>query len=126
MKFRVFDSFNHPNQIEFTIETVESNPNDDYLYGLLNYPNPFKDETAFVFHLLQDAEVEIEIYTVAGRKIKNLPPRYCQNGYVFDRFNWDGRDEQGDRIANGVYLYKVIADFNGESVSKIGRLIYMR
>ena len=125
MKFRVWDSFNHPQQLEFTIETVETSPTDDYLYGLLNYPNPFKDETALVFHTLANSVVEIEIYTVGGRKIKELPPQNCL-GYVYDQFYWDGRDEMGDKVANGVYLYKVKAVIEGEKISKIGKMILMR
>lgn len=131
MKFRVWDCFNHPLQLEFTVETVEAEPEEDYLYGLLNYPNPFKDETTIVFNLIQGAEVEIEIYTVGGRKIKTLSSQYCLAGtgsgtYVYDKFNWNGRDEKGDKVANGVYLYKVKADFDGEKISKIGRMILMR
>jgi flagellar hook assembly protein FlgD len=46
--------------------------------------------------------------------------------FVFNQFIWNGRDEEGDKIANGVYIYKVKADFNGEIVTKIGKLIVMR
>jgi hypothetical protein len=125
LKFRAWDNFNHPVQLEFTLETADIQPGQDYLYGLLNYPNPFKQQTTIVFHLLEPAEVKIEIYTVGGKLIRALPLQYCQ-GYVYDRFEWDGRDEKGDKVANGVYLFKVKADFGDGTASKIGRMILMK
>jgi hypothetical protein len=126
MKLRVWDSFNHPCQVEFTLETSEIEEGGDYLSDLLNYPNPFSSETDFTFKILQSAEIEIEIYTVGGRLIKSLGPKTCTPMFVFNQFIWNGRDEEGDKIANGVYIYKVKADFNGEIVTKIGKLIVMR
>ena len=126
MKLRAWDSFNHPYQIEFTIETADIEPGGDYLTDILNYPNPFADTTAFTFKILEPAEVEIKIYTVAGRLIKTLGPKYCTPVFVYDQFNWNARDQEGDRVANGVYLYKVKAQFSGETVSKVGRIIVMR
>ena len=125
-KFRFFDSFNQPSQLVFSVETADSIVSGEYLYQLLNYPNPFSTKTAFTFWLLKEATVKIEIYTVAGRKIKSLGPKFCVPLYVYDKFFWDGRDHKGDKVANGAYLYKVKADFGDKSVSKIGRIIVMR
>ena len=71
------------------------------------YPNPFPQETSFYYTLSQDArDVKMEIYTVSGRKIFNagLPTAAGYNEY-----RWDGRDVAGDRVANGTYLYKIVA-----------------
>ena len=126
MKLNVWDSFNNLSQFEFTVETADIDPDDDYLYDLLNYPNPFKESTAFTFKILESAEVKVDIYTVAGRKIMSLGPEYCLPTYVYDQFSWNGRDFSGDKIANGVYLYKVTAKFSGETISKVGRIIVMQ
>ena len=126
MKFRVWDSFNNPYQYEFTVEATDISPEEDFLSDILNYPNPFSDTTVFTFKIIEAAEVEIKIYTVAGRMIKSLGPKYCLPVFIYDQFMWDGRDAEGDKVANGVYLYKVKANFIGESVSKIGRIIVMR
>jgi hypothetical protein len=81
---------------------------------IYNYPNPFKDETHFTF-LLKGAEkpneINIKIYTIAGRLIwdYNVPPsEFITN---FNKVRWNGRDQDGDEISNGVYFYKVIAKF---------------
>ncbi len=71
------------------------------------YPSPFPQAAYFYYTLSQDArEARLEIYTVSGRKIfdADLP---LTAGY--NEFRWDGRDVAGDRIANGTYLYKIVA-----------------
>lgn len=85
--------------------------------NVYNYPNPFKDDTYFTFELrgtFVPEELRIKIYTVAGRLIReiNVPQSSMQIG--FNRFYWDGRDEDGDEIANGLYFYKVISKQEGE------------
>lgn len=96
---------------------------------LYNYPNPFDHETSFTF-LLTGAEpppeVEVKIYTVAGRLIRKLsyPASTMRIGY--NGLKWDGRDEDGDALANGVYFYKLIAKFTDQSFENIGRMAVMR
>ncbi|MBN2571347.1 MAG: T9SS type A sorting domain-containing protein, partial [Ignavibacteriales bacterium] len=77
-----------------------------YLY---NYPNPFSDETYFTFKLTQiPDEFILKIFTIAGRLIKEIKVNSLNLNYDFNRIYWDGKDQDGDRIANGVYFYKVI------------------
>jgi len=100
------------------------------LERVMNYPNPFDDRigTDFTFIISQEAEIEIKIYTVDGRLIKRLSHITAHPG--FNRIHWNGLDEQGDRLANGVYLYKIIARtrFGSRSLQKeaLGRLMLMR
>ncbi|HEX9933632.1 MAG TPA: C25 family cysteine peptidase, partial [bacterium] len=98
------------------------------LENVLNYPNPFSSSTHFTFQLNQSAGVEIKIYTVDGRMIRKLDDVSGQPG--FNMIPWDGLDEAGDSIANGVYLYRVsarivLSDKTIEA-SEIGRLLIMR
>jgi hypothetical protein len=101
--------------------------------NLLNYPNPFKDDTQFTFELTQSAEAEIKIYTVAGRLIRTLHPGILPAGY--NQVYWNGKDADGDVLANGVYLYKISAKAakpgSSGTASEItakefGRLVVMR
>jgi len=95
------------------------------LTEVLNYPNPFQNETAFTYILTQDAdEVRLKIYTVAGRLIHEtdfLPARVG-----FNQFQWNARDFDGDTLANGVYLYKLIARRGEEQVEVVEKLVVMR
>ena len=67
-------------------------------------------------------DVEVKIYTVAGRMIHSLPA-YAVDGR-FVKVEWDGRDREGDTVANGVYLYKIVArtldgKYSGEALGKL-------
>jgi hypothetical protein len=90
-----------------------------------NYPNPFGDQTSFVYSLSMEAQtVYIKIYTVSGRLIKTIDRAPGDRNY--NVADWDGRDDDGDRVANGVYLYKVTVTGTNGRDSLQGRLIVMR
>lgn len=88
--------------------------------NMLNYPNPFSTSTQFVFTLtgreLPDY-MKIQILTVSGKVVREIlqeelgPLRIGLNRTTYA---WDGKDEYGDQLANGVYLYRVITKRNGE------------
>jgi hypothetical protein len=74
---------------------------------VMNYPNPFRNRTTFTFTMGPgEAEVRIKIFTLSGRLIRTID-EMGRGG--FNQIEWDGRDEDGDELANGVYLYKIIA-----------------
>ena len=92
------------------------------------YPNPFRSDANFVIDLTEaPTEVEILILSVDGRPIRRL--REAGGGQQSLVLAWDGRDEEGDDVANGVYLYRVRARFSGEpalSQVRMGRIVRMR
>jgi|GEM_PF-2069827 len=114
-----FDQGPTEDSVRFKISSGEL----EFVGKLLNYPNPFANQTAFTFDLTVPAEVTIKIYTVSGKLIQVLQ-RNAEAGYNI--LEWDGRDAQGDPISNGAYLYKVIAR-NGETqVEKIEKMARIR
>lgn len=80
---------------------------------VFNYPNPFVTDTRFVFTLTgaEPVDVAIDIYNISGRKVKQiiLPAEDLQIGQNLTDYRWDGTDEFGDQLANGVYLFKIKA-----------------
>jgi hypothetical protein len=96
------------------------------LIDMFNYPNPFKDDTYFTFTLTQiPDELKINVYTVAGRLVKEINIMQSELNYDFNKIYWDGKDEDGDNLANGVYFYKVImkaGDNVDESIHKMAIL----
>lgn len=89
---------------------------------VLNYPNPFTTNTRFVFTITGSQPptyMKIQIMTVTGRVVREVkmhelgPLRVGRN---MTEFAWDGTDEFGDRLARGVYLYRVIAQLNGQDI----------
>ena len=93
---------------------------------LYNYPNPMSNRTSFIFNLAgsnQPSFCKIKIYTVTGRLIKLLDIPVTIG---YNRFLWDGRDEDGDYVANGVYLYKLVIDDKIRKETSIQKLVVLR
>jgi len=104
--------------------SVSSEPK---IIELYNYPNPFSSDTYFTFKLTQiPDELKIKIFTVAGRLIKYFNLNPAKLNYDFNRIHWDGRDQDGDLIANGVYLYKAIMTIGGKTQTLTQKLAVMR
>ena len=91
------------------VEKIFLVSNEAKLLNVYNYPNPTSGETHFTFKLTQiPEEIRIKIFTIAGRLVKELKYISSDLKYDFNKLYWDGRDEDGDLLGNGVYLYKVI------------------
>jgi hypothetical protein len=91
---------------------------------VLNWPNPFSTATHFVFTLTGSelpTFMKIQILTVTGKVVREIdmselgPIRIGRN---ITQYAWDGTDQFGDRLANGVYLYRVITNINGEQIER--------
>ncbi|NQX92755.1 MAG: hypothetical protein HRT74_11650, partial [Flavobacteriales bacterium] len=100
-------------RIHFEVITESS------ITDVLNYPNPFTTSTQFVFTVTGDShpdEIYIQIMSISGRVVREIrteefgPIRVGRN---WSEFRWDGRDDFGDDLGRGVYLYRVIAKKNG-------------
>lgn len=97
------------------------------LLNVYNFPNPFSKETYFTFKLTQiPDELRIKIFTVYGRLIKEIKLDSHELNYDFNRVYWDGRDEEGNLLANGVYLYKIIMKKGNELKSAIQKLAIVK
>ncbi|MBN2355467.1 T9SS type A sorting domain-containing protein, partial [candidate division KSB1 bacterium] len=72
-----------------------------------NYPNPFNNETEIRFQLPKSEQVVIKIFNTLGAQVRLLVNRNYQPGY--HQVPWDGKDNLGNRVASGVYLYRLQA-----------------
>ena len=99
----------------------------DKILSVYNYPNPFKTETYFTFRLtgIPD-ELQINIYTITGRLIKKIIKYSPELKTDFNSIYWDGRDEDGDFLANGVYFYKLITKNGSKSNSITQKMVVVR
>lgn len=94
-----------------------------------NFPNPYKDDTHFIFELrgaMVPEELKFRIYTINGRLIKEIKLSQADYEIGFNRIYWDGKDEDGDEIANGVYFYKMIAKYADKTRTEILKLVKMK
>lgn len=91
-----------------------------------NYPNPMLNETSFMFNLLGSEipfNCKIRIYTIAGRLIREID---FAPVIGYNQIQWDGRDNDGDILANGTYLYKLIAEDDAKKETAIQKLVILR
>ncbi len=113
-------SNNKSGAVDYSIEFEVINKST--ITEVLNYPNPFSTSTRFVFTLtgsLLPDYFKIQILTVSGKVVREITEDEIGTiniGRNISRYAWDGRDEFGDVLANGIYLYRVITKINGETI----------
>ena len=97
------------------ISTVSVDPTPGNEFVLQNYPNPFTGSTTISFSLPHNAAGEINIYNIHGQLVRTLTPED-------QSATWNGLDEDGRIIANGIYFYTL--DTGKEIITK--KMILMR
>ncbi|MEX2380557.1 MAG: type IX secretion system sortase PorU, partial [Vicingaceae bacterium] len=117
------------NSSEKSIEFSVVNEKDIEIDNLVNYPNPFTTNTEFIFQHNQPGiplDVKLEIFTVSGKLVKSFDQIIVNEGFLSRDIRWNGRDEYGDRIGKGVYLYKLkVRSGNGSTAEKIEKLVIL-
>ena len=99
-------------------------------YG--NFPNPFKSKTLFSYELTRNIDdFKLSIYTVDGRKIREFKSfDYGINSNLssigYHEIIWNGMDDWGDEVANGVYFYKYSLKFEDKNFSSVGKVARSR
>ena len=79
---------------------------------LVNYPNPFNPETWIPYHLAESAAVTLTIYAIDGQVVRRLDLGHQAAGYYQNKARaayWDGRNNIGETVANGLYFYTLTA-----------------
>ncbi len=91
---------------------------------VLNWPNPFTTSTRFVF-ILTGNEIptyfKIQIMSITGKIVKEITQDEIgpiHIGRNITDYVWDGTDQYGDRLANGVYLYRIVTNIRGNDIEK--------
>lgn len=112
------DAGKYEYRINFNID------NKPAISNFLNYPNPFSTQTQFVFTLTGSEipeDIRIQIYSVTGKIVKEISRDELGDIHIgnnITNYRWNGTDNFGDKLANGVYFYRVIAKLNGKDMDK--------
>lgn len=115
-------SGNESGQLEYKV--IFSIINKPMISNLLNYPNPFTTSTAFVFTVTGSEvpqNLRIQILTITGKVVREITKEELgpiHIGRNITEYKWDGTDQYGQKLANGVYLYRFITNLNGKSLEK--------
>lgn len=117
------------NRAESYTEFVVASSAKAALSHVLNYPNPFTTKTQFFFEHNQansTFEVQLQIFTVSGKLVKSISKFVTMSGNRSEPIDWNGRDDYGNKIGRGVYIYriKIISDTAG-SAEKYEKLVIL-
>ena len=108
ISFKAWDVYNNPvsSEIQFIVVGNESIT----ITNVLNYPNPFVNYTQFWFthnRPFEPLEVQVQVMTVTGKIVWSKNQTVTTDGFLSRDITWDGKDDFGDKIGKGVYVYKL-------------------
>ena len=111
--FKGWDVYNNPitAEIQFIVAGNESIT----LTHVLNYPNPFVNYTEFWFshnRPYEPLEVQVQVMTITGKVVWTKNQIITTEGFLSKEITWDGKDDFGNRIGKGVYVYKLTVKSN--------------
>ncbi|MBL7887442.1 MAG: type IX secretion system sortase PorU [Flavobacterium sp.] len=126
--FKAWDVYN--NFISAEIQFVVVSGDSITLSNVLNYPNPFVNHTQFWFSHnkpYEPLDVQVQIFTITGKVVKTINQSVTTDGFLSREITWDGKDDFGDKIGKGVYVYKltVKSSSTGEKSEKIEKLVIL-
>lgn len=115
VEVKFWDINNNSNTATLDFVVMEGGTNQIHIDKLLNWPNPFTNNTFFHFEHNCDTELDVmvQIYTISGKLVKTIKQKVSsepfREGYRTGKYaiEWDGLDDFGDKIGKGTYLYKV-------------------
>ena len=129
LTLKAWDVYNNSSTAE--IQFIVAGNDKLEITRVLNYPNPFVNYTQFWFTHNRPAEtldVQVQVFTVTGKVVwtqnATLPP---SGSYLCREITWDGRDDFGDRIGKGVYVYKITvrSSLTNQRVEKFEKLVIL-
>ncbi|MBX2979971.1 MAG: type IX secretion system sortase PorU [Flavobacteriales bacterium] len=128
LRLKAWDVFN--NSSESTTEFIVASSEELALERVLNYPNPFTTYTEFFFEHNRPCttlNVQVQVFTVSGRLVKTISRQLACDGFRSEPMAWDGRDDFGDKLARGVYVYRLnVVTPEGEKAEKFEKLVILR
>ena len=126
--FKAWDVYNNPiiAEIQFVVvgdETIT-------LTHVLNYPNPFVNYTEFWFthnRPFEPLEVQVQVMTITGKVVWTKNQIITTEGFLSKEITWNGKDDFGDKIGKGVYVYKltVKSSLTNKKTEKFEKLVIL-
>jgi hypothetical protein len=120
LKIKAWDVLNNSNEavLEFTVAKDE----ELQLSHVLNYPNPFTTSTTFWFEHNkpgQPLQVQLQVMTITGRIVRSFSRTITTEGNRSAEIEWDGKDDHGDKLGRGVYLYRLRVIASGKMKKEV-------
>ena len=128
LSLKVWDVFNNSGEASLEFNVIKS---EKFIVSELNnYPNPFSETTSFVFSHNQaegKLDVSLRVFNLSGQIVKTIETSIIPTGYRSEPIYWDGRDDSGYPLANGLYIYRMqVRNEAGQTDGKSGKLILQK
>jgi hypothetical protein len=126
--FKAWDVYN--NLVTSEIQFIVVGDQTLTLTNVLNYPNPFVNYTQFWFthnRPFETLEVQVQVMTITGKVVWTKNQLINTDGFLSREITWDGKDDFGDKIGKGVYVYKltVKSTFTNTKTEKYEKLVIL-
>ena len=127
LTIKAWDVYNNSSTTQIRFQVVSNE--ELKLEKVLNYPNPFVNYTEFWFthnHPFEDLDVMVQVYTISGKLVWQHRQTVLTTGFLSRDIIWDGRDNFGNKLAKGVYVYKLtVRTSTGKTAKKIEKLVIL-
>jgi hypothetical protein len=128
LTFKAWDVYNNSSTEE--IQFIVAGNDALEITRVLNYPNPFVSYTEFWFNHnrpYEPLEVQVQVFTVTGKVVWTKNQIIMTEGFLARDITWDGKDDFGDRIGKGVYVYKITvkSTLTNKRVEKFEKLVIL-
>lgn len=128
LTFKAWDVYNNSSTAE--IQFVVTNDEDLKISRVLNYPNPFHNYTEFWFNHnrpFEPLKVQVQVFTITGKMVWSTHQTITTQGFLSREIIWDGKDDFGQAIGKGVYIYKltVKSTLTNDQVEKFEKLVIL-
>lgn len=127
LELKTWDVYDNPS-LSYT-EFIVAETADIALKHVLNYPNPCTSHTEFMFEHNQPGipiTVQVQIFTLSGKLIKTLNVSMQTDDVHAEPIVWDGKDDYGDNIGKGVYIYRLMAQTSTSKAEQIEKLVLLK
>ncbi|MGO1584891.1 MAG: type IX secretion system sortase PorU [Mesonia sp.] len=128
LSFKAWDVYNNSSTAE--IQFMVAGDEDLKITNVLNYPNPFHNYTEFWFNHnrpFEPLDVQVQVFTVTGKVVWTRNQQINTKGFLSREITWNGKDDFGDAIGKGVYIYKLTVKsmLTNKKVEKFEKLVIL-
>jgi hypothetical protein len=128
LTLKAWDVYNNSSTMD--LQFVVAGSDELEITRVLNYPNPFTNYTEFWFNHnrpFEPLEVQVQVFTVTGKVVWTKNQIVTTDGFLSRDIVWDGRDDFGDRIGKGVYVYKITvkSTLTNQQIEKFEKLVIL-
>ena len=121
IEISAFDNYNNFSQVELSLTVLHEG--DDLVQNLVNFPNPFKDQTDITFSSAFSGLADLRIYTISGKPVAGLSDISIHSG--FNAIPLVAEDDYGHPLAAGIYFYVLEVETGDETIKQYNKMVVL-